>query len=113
MAESAPSQLGRYKLLGMEFSDFEAKIRDELDRMLGPGGFSAARDIAAITVNRWSHGYSYSVNTLFDPENSDSVIEAARAPFGRVAIANSDAQWEAYAHAAIDQAARAVRDVLT
>ena len=34
-------------------------IRDELDRMLGPGGFSSARDIAAITVNRWSHGYAY------------------------------------------------------
>ena len=28
--------------------------------MLGPGGFDAGRDIAAITVNRWGHGYSYS-----------------------------------------------------
>jgi len=51
--------LGRSKLMGMEFADFEKIIRDELDRMLGPGGFSSARDIRAITVNRWSHGYSY------------------------------------------------------
>jgi spermidine dehydrogenase len=50
-------RMGRLKLLEMTFADFEAKIRDDLDRMLGPGGFSSARDIAAITVNRWSHGY--------------------------------------------------------
>jgi spermidine dehydrogenase len=47
------------KLLEMTFADFEARIRDELDRILGAGGFSSARDIAAITVNRWAHGYAY------------------------------------------------------
>jgi len=104
-------RFGRAKLLGMEFADFEAIIRDELDRMLGPGGFSAARDIRAITVNRWSHGYSYGANSLFDGEDNESVIEAARAPIGRVTIANSDSAWEAYAHSAIDQAARAVREL--
>jgi spermidine dehydrogenase len=104
-------RFGRAKLLGMEFADFEAIIRDELDRMLGPGGFSATRDIRAITVNRWSHGYSYGANSLFDGEDNESVIEAARAPIGRVTIANSDSAWEAYAHSAIDQAARAVREL--
>jgi spermidine dehydrogenase len=105
-------RLGRSKLLGMEFREFEAVIGDELDRMVGPGGFSSARDIAAITVNRWSHGYSYGVNSLFDRPDHEAVIAAARRPVGRVAIANSDAQWEAYAHSAIDQAARAVREVM-
>ena len=105
-------RIGRGKLLTMTFNDFEERIRDELDRMLGKGGFSSARDITAITVNRWSHGYSYGANTLFDPDDGEAVTAAARAPIGRVAIANSDAQWEAYAHAAIDQAARAVRDIL-
>ena len=95
----------------MEFAEFEARIRDELDRMLGPGGFSAARDIAAITVNRWSHGYSYTANSLFEDKDDDIVVTAARAPVGRVTIANSDSQWDAYAHAAIDQAARAVREL--
>lgn len=104
-------RIGRSKLLTMEFAEFEARIRDELDRMLGPGGFSAARDIAAITVNRWSHGYSYSANSLFDEKEDESVMVAARQPIGRVTIANSDAQWDAYAHSAIDQAARAVREL--
>jgi len=107
----AQFRLGRLKLLDMEFAAFEARIRDELDRMLGPGGFSSARDIAAITVNRWSHGYSYFANSLFDDKDDESVIAAARAPMGRVTIANSDSQWDPYAHTAIDQAARAVREL--
>jgi len=105
-------RVGRSKLLGMEFADFEKIIRDELDRMLGPGGFSSARDIRAITVNRWSHGYSYEANSLFDDKEDESTIVAARQPVGRIAIANSDSQWEAYVHSAIDQAARAVRELL-
>ena len=47
--------------------------------MLGPGGFSSARDIAAITVNRWSHGYSYVANSLFDPDDyEETVLKVAR-----------------------------------
>jgi spermidine dehydrogenase len=105
-------RIGRMKLLELSFADFEARIRDELDRMLGPGGFSSQRDIAAITVNRWSHGYSYGGNSLFDPPDEKSLVERARKPAGRVAIANSDSEWSAYAHAAIDQAQRAVTEVL-
>ena len=96
----------------MTFADFEARIRDELDRMLGPGGFSSARDIAAITVNRWPHGYGYTANSLFDGDDYEDTVARARAPFGRVAIANSDAGGDAYAHLAIDAAARAVRELL-
>jgi len=104
-------RIGRANLLNMEFAGFEARIRDELDRMLGPGGFASARDIAAITVNRWSHGYAYSANSLYEDKEDESIPTAARQPAGRVTIANSDAQWDAYAHVAIDQAARAVREL--
>jgi spermidine dehydrogenase len=105
-------RIGAAKLLDMTFADFEARIRDELDRMLGPGGFSSARDIAAITVNRWPHGYGYVENSLFDGDDYDHTMERARKPFGRVAIANSDAGGDAYAHLAIDQANRAVHELL-
>src|SRR6202011_5998774 len=103
---------GRARLLAMTFADFEARIRDELDRVLGPGGFSSARDILAITVNRWSHGYGYVANSLFDGDDYDDTLQRARATVGRVAIANSDAGGDAYAHLAIDQAQRAVRELL-
>ncbi len=106
-------RIGRGKLLAMTFADFEERIRDELDRMLAPGGFASARDITAITVNRWAHGYGYVENSLFDGDGYDEVLERARAPVGRVAIANSDAGGDAYAHLAIEHAARAVHEVLS
>jgi spermidine dehydrogenase len=105
-------KLGRARLLAMEFADFETVIRTELDRMLGAGGFSSGRDIAAITVNRWSHGYSYVASTLFDGDAYEGVLARARQRSGRVAIANTDAGGDAYAHLAIDQAARAVRELV-
>ena len=96
----------------MTFADFEARIRDDLDRMLGAGGFSSGRDIAAITVNRWSHGYSYVASSLFDPDDyEDSVLKVARAPFGPIAIANTDSGGDAWVHFAIDQADRAVKEL--
>ncbi len=105
-------RIGEQKLLQMTLAGFGGRIRNELDRMLGAGGFASARDIAAITVNRWPHGYGYVENSLFDGADYGKVIERARAPVGRVAIANSDAGGDAYAHLAIDQAARAVRELL-
>jgi len=104
-------RIGRARLLDMTFADFEDKIRDELDRMLAEGGFSSARDIAAITVNRWPHGYSYVANSLYDEDDYESVLERARQKVGRVAIANSDAAGDAYAHLAIAEAARAVSEL--
>lgn len=103
-------RVGRTTLLEMTFADFEARIRDDLDRMLGPGGFSSARDISAITVNRWSHGYAYGANSLFD-KDYDATLALARKKAGRVTIANSDAAGQAYAHAAIDEAHRAVGEL--
>ncbi|HXW26720.1 MAG TPA: FAD/NAD(P)-binding protein [Xanthobacteraceae bacterium] len=108
----AQFRAGRGKIFAMTFADFEERIRDDLDRMLGPGGFSSGRDIAAITVNRWPHGYGYVANSLFDPDDYDeTVVARARKTVGRVAIANSDAGGDAYAHLAIDQAERAVREL--
>jgi spermidine dehydrogenase len=108
----AQFRAGAAKLLATTFAEFEERIRDELDRMLGPGGFSSARHVAAITVNRWPHGYGYVANSLFDGDDYDDTVMRARQPFGRVAIANSDAGGDAYAHLAIDAAERAVREVL-
>ena len=106
------ARVGRQKLLEMDYPTIETHIRTDLDRMLGPGGFDSGRDIAAITVNRWSHGYAYMPNTLFDGPDFAAAQARARQPFGRVAIDNSDAQWSAYAHSALDAAHRAVTEVL-
>jgi spermidine dehydrogenase len=100
--------------LATPFSVFERNIRDQFARTVGPGGFDPARDITAITVNRWPHGYAYEYNYLWDPEwpKGESPCEIARKQFGRIAIANSDAAAAAYTDQAIDQAYRAVNELL-
>ena len=118
---SAPNQglsmreqyrIGRSRLYGMSFADFEKPIRAELGGILGAGGFDFDRDIAAITVNRWPHGYAYTPTPLFDDmDKQEALAKTARKKFGRVAIANSDAGWDAYTHTAIDQAHRAVTEL--
>ena len=105
-------RLGRQLLLNTPFAEYEARIVEQLDRMLGPGGFESARDIVAITVNRWPHGYAYSADSLFDPETEGpQPYEIARRRCGSVTIANSDAGWNSYTHEAIDQAWRAVNEL--
>ena len=84
---------GRGLLYAATFASFEDKVRDELGRMFGPAGFDAARDIAAITVNRWGHGYAYTANSLHDRETKPMPYEVAHRRVGRIAIANSDAGW--------------------
>jgi spermidine dehydrogenase len=105
---------GRIELYNTTFETIERKIRDQLARTLGAGGFDPARDIAAITVNRWPHGYAYEYNSLFDSfwlDGGEIPCEVARKPFGRIAIANSDAGAYAYTDEAINQAWRAVGEI--
>jgi spermidine dehydrogenase len=106
---------GRLELLNTPFSTFERHIRNELGRMLAPAGFDPARDIVAITVNRWPHGYAYEYNPLWDPEwaPDEQPCVLARQPFGRITIANADAAAYAYTDAAIDQGYRAVQELFT
>ena len=102
---------GRAELLRTPFATFERNIRDQLGRMLP--GFDPARDIEGITVNRWAHGYAYGYNPLFDPDwaEGEQPWVVGRQPFGRIAIANSDAGASAYTDCAIDQAYRAVSEL--
>jgi spermidine dehydrogenase len=116
-------RLGRYELLSTPFEDIERNVRSQLDSLLGAGGFDPANDILGITVNRWSHGYSYSYNPLFDDVYADYALGAlsderyphiaARKPFGRISIANSDAGAMAMMEVAVEQGHRAATEVLS
>lgn len=114
LPERDQHRAGHYDILGTSFETFEQKIRDQLTRILGPGGFDSNKDIMAITVNRWPHGYAYEYNPLFDPDwpKGEAPHEIGRKRFGRIAIANSDAGAAAYTDSAIDQAYRAVEELL-
>lgn len=109
---------GKRQLLATSFETFEREIRNQLNAVLGPGGFSAARDIAGITVNRWPHGYAYS----YDPETDQIAFnpsawpperrswESARQPFGNISIASTDSASNAMTESAIEEAYRAIHE---
>ncbi len=120
---SAPEQFraGRRALLEMSFETFERNVRDQLGRMLGPGGFDPARDIAGITVNRWPHGYAYSVDAdsgdvAWWPERWQHERRPwvdARQRVGNIAFAGTDASSNAMTESAIEEAQRAIDSLKT
>jgi spermidine dehydrogenase len=114
LTEEDQNRAGRAELLKTPFETFERNAREQLARVLVGSGFDPARDITAITVNRWPHGFAPEYNPLFDeelpPARRANVI--GRRLFGRIAIANSDAGGAAYTDCAIDQAHRAVSELL-
>ena len=104
----------RAGLLATPFESFERTIRQMSAGALSGGGFDPARDILAITVNRWPHGFAIGRNSLFDT-NLDEVSPTilARQKFGRIAICNSDASGMGTASTALYEASRAVSDLQT
>ena len=110
---------GRAELLSTTFETFERNIRDQLARILSPGGFDPRRDILGIMVNRWGHGYSYTYNSLYDPldwvftETDRRSCVTARQPYGLISIANADAAASPHTDAAFLTAHWAVEQVLS
>jgi spermidine dehydrogenase len=115
------ARAGRHELLATSFEHFEREIRGQLGRVLSGGGFDPARDIEAITVNRWPHGYAspYDPTAKLHSWDVDAWPakkrhwEKGRRRFGRISIANSDAAATAMSEAAIAQAYRAVEELVS
>jgi len=94
----------RYKMLSLQFKDYEEEIRSHLTGMLPKKLFDFNKDVESITVNRWAHGY-----TVSGPNNS---IKKGRQPFGRITIANCDSAGSADVKDAINMASRAVNELV-
>jgi spermidine dehydrogenase len=113
LPEHDQNRLGRAELLTTTFETFEREIRSQLGHILSPAGFDPAKDITAIIVNRWPHGYAPERNFLWEdvvPEDQTPQV-VGRQRFGRIAIANSDCGGGAYTDVAIDMAYRAVAEL--
>jgi spermidine dehydrogenase len=93
----------RYRMLSLQFADYEQEIRRHLTGMLPRELFDFDRDVASISVNRWAHGY-----TTGGPGDSTRI---GRRPFGRITIANADSAPGADAKTAIMMAHRAVSEL--
>ncbi len=93
----------RYRMLGLQFTDYEDEIRGHLNGMLPNGLFNFDRDVASISVNRWAHGY-----TIAGPGDSTKI---GRQPFGRITVANTDSAASSDAKTAVMMAWRAVNEL--
>ena len=111
LPERQQHQVGRMDLLTTPLETFERNIRNQMARAMAGSGFDPARDIVGITVNRWPHGYAPEYNSLVDPDEG-LPLKAARARFGAITIANADSGGGAYTDVAMDQAHRAVSELL-
>lgn len=108
-------RIGRMEMLGLPFEAYENKVKSQLDQALGHVGFDVERDIEAITVNRWPHGYTTNPELIWEPDyltEADKPWVKGRAKFGNIAIANSDANAGSNTKSAIDMAYRAVKEIL-
>ncbi|WP_439107330.1 NAD(P)-binding protein [Congregibacter sp.] len=107
--------IGRRSIYEMNWDEMESRIVGQISGALRSTSFDAQRDIAAITANRWPHGYSYEYNDYSDPpeygpRNGPHILGARQ--MGRISIANSDASAYAFVNGALDAAYRATREQL-
>ncbi|TMR88546.1 hypothetical protein EJK15_65665, partial [Nonomuraea basaltis] len=104
---------GRRELIKTPYERLEHTIRDQLARLLGPGGFDPAGDIESIVINRWGHGNAPEYCRPWHAFYPDGPfpVDAARRRFGRIAIAGSDSVPAARADAAVTAAFRAVEEL--
>jgi spermidine dehydrogenase len=106
--------MGRAEMMRTPFAEYETKIRDQFADMFSPFGFDAQRDIAGLILNRWGHAYlSPQPGFFFGQEGKPAPRETIRrAPFGRIAFANTDLAGAMDHRYSILEAKRAVEQVL-
>ena len=105
---------GRGEMLGTSFRDYERRIRQQFTDMFASAGFDAQRDIAGIILNRWGHAYLSPQPGFFFGKNGQPAPREVlrRAPFGRIAFANTDLAGAMDHRFSILEAQRAVSQLL-
>jgi spermidine dehydrogenase len=104
---------GRGEMLATSFREYERRIREQFTEMFASAGLDAQRDIAGIILNRWGHAYlSPQPGFFFGKDREPAAREVLRkAPFGRIAFANTDLAGAMDHRFSILEAERAVRQV--
>jgi spermidine dehydrogenase len=105
---------GRAELLSTSFRDYERRVREQLTEMFAGTGFDAKRDVAGLVLNRWGHAYcSPQPGFFFGKDGQPAPREILRrAPFGRIAFANTDLSGDPGHTTAIAEGQRAANQLL-
>lgn len=109
----AQGPLARTEMLATPYRDYERVIRAQLTDMLSAQGFDARTDIAGIILNRWGHAY---VNPYpgfyFGRDGKPAPSDVVRKPLGRIAFAHSELRGHQNWNGAVEEAHRAVEQLL-
>jgi spermidine dehydrogenase len=104
--------LGRKKLLGTTYADYERQILTQMTTLFHDSGFRA-KDIAGIVLNRWGHarvlqppGFYYGRDGKAAPR------ETVQKGYGSIAIAHSELNGHQSATGALQQGKRAAEQVV-
>ncbi len=105
---------GRAELLSTSFREYERRVREQLTEMFAASGFDARRDIAGVVLNRWGHAYcSPQPGFFFGKDGQVAPREILRrAPFGRIAFANTDLSGDPGHATAVLEGQRAASQLL-
>ncbi|MEQ8515447.1 MAG: NAD(P)-binding protein [Chromatocurvus sp.] len=111
---AAQLSLGRQRLMGTSFSDFELLLRKQMTELFAPFGFDAKRDIAGLILNRWGHAYIVTEpGFFFGRDGHGPTTEILREEgFGAVRFANAEVSGYQSYETALQEAQRAVEQVL-
>lgn len=81
----------RTELLAASYRDYERRVREQLVRLFGRGGFNPRADIAGIVLNRWGHAFVCPAPGFYFGRNGKPAApDVLRQPVGRIAFANSE-----------------------
>jgi spermidine dehydrogenase len=104
--------LGRKKLLGTTYSEYERQIRTQMTTLFHDAGFRS-KDLAGIVLNRWGHarilqppGFYYGKDGHASPR------ETVEKGYGSIVIAHSELNGHQSATGALQQGKRAAEQAL-
>jgi len=105
---------GRAEMMRTSFRSYEQQVREQFTAMFAGAGFDAQRHIAGIILNRWGHAYLSPQPGFFFGRNGEPAPREVlrRAPFGRIAFANTDLAGAMDHRYSILEAKRAVEQLL-
>ncbi|MBI5633173.1 MAG: NAD(P)-binding protein [Nitrospirae bacterium] len=105
--------MGRKKLLGTSYAEFESRLIDQMKQLFSEAGFNPTKDVAGIVLNRWTYGYvNPQPGFYFGKDGAMAPRDVIRKPFGRIAFAHAELNGHQHWVAAVDEGRRAARQAM-
>jgi spermidine dehydrogenase len=109
---AAQCAAGRAQLFAGSFSEFERRVRQQMQLLFGSAGFDARRDIGGIILNRWGHAYICAEpGFFFGTGGSPAARDIVRAGYGRIRFAHAELQGNQSILSSMVEAKRASEQV--